>query len=163
MATPGYSRFQIILHWSIALLMILQVLLADGMEHVTRALARGFDPQAADLILAQFHIWAGITIFVLAVPRLILRWRLGAPKTPSDEPALVRLIGQATHVVLYLAIFLMPISGAVAWFGKVELVGEAHAAVAGLVQIFIGLHIVGAIYQHFVVKSDVLRRMVRPL
>ncbi len=69
----------------------------------------------------------------------------------------------ADHVLLYLVIFLMPVSGMVAWNGGVSLAGQMHETAKPVIILVIALHAAGALWQHFVAKTDVLTRMLRPV
>jgi len=112
--------------------------------------------------MTQSHVVFGVLIFVLAVMRLYLRLARGVPKAPSDEPMPLRFLAGLTHVVLYAAILIMPVSGAIAWFGGVEAAGNAHSTAKFLLIGFVALHVVGALYQKFVLKSEATERMLRP-
>ncbi|HSF91831.1 MAG TPA: cytochrome b/b6 domain-containing protein [Paracoccaceae bacterium] len=162
MSPTGYSRTQISLHWAVAVLVLLQFVLNDGIKAVMRALSRGYEPGSSDQIMAQFHVLAGISIFVLALARLAIRLKRGAPKPPAHEPAYLKLAAHITHIALYAGLLLLPMSGSIAWFGGVEAAGELHEAGTSMLQLFAFLHIGGAIYQHFILKSDVLKRIVKP-
>ncbi len=158
----GYSGAQIALHWIIAVLVIQQFVLHDG---IVAAYAAGRGDGAAtesELFLADFHVASGIAIFTLALLRVVLRLRRGVPPPPQDEHPALRLAARATHLALYAIILLMPVTGGLAWFGGVEAMAEVHSAAKMAILALVLLHIAGAIYQHFIVKTDVLRRMLRP-
>ena len=74
----------------------------------------------------------------------------------------MKLAANATHLGLYLLLIVMVVSGGLAWFGEQRWAAEAHEVLKALVLALIGLHVVGALYQQFVLKSDVLKRMGRP-
>lgn len=158
--TQGYSRTQITLHWVILLLIGAQYLfhdaIAEGWEKVEKGLEVGFDPMIAQ------HIATGGLILLLVIWRIVLRVRRGAPEMPADEPAVLKFVAKATHGLLYLLLILLPISGVVAWFGGVAEAAEGHELMKLLLLIIVGLHVFGALYQQFVLKSDVLSRMTRP-
>lgn len=158
----GYSTLQIALHWIIAALVIFQVIFGEDIVPAFRAFMRGTEPTADDLAAADIHVWIGIAIFVLALIRLAVRITRGAPAAPAGESAAQKWIGIATHVVLYGVILGMPISGGIAWYLGVETFGTIHEIGKPVIILFVALHTVGALYQHFVVKSDVLMRMLRP-
>lgn len=162
MSATGYSKRQVWLHWGLAVLMILQFVLHEGIHEIYDRVTRGEDVPAAEMIPANAHVAFGFLIWCLAAYRLWVRYSEGTPPAPASEPAPLRFIAHATHYVLYAIMLVMPISGAVAWFGGVEAAAEAHGLGKIAMIVFIGLHVAGAIYQHFVVKSDVLRRMTRP-
>jgi cytochrome b561 len=162
-ASPkGYSTTQIFLHWAIAALVVFQLIFGEQIGAAWRAFRRGTDPSPDDLSDANIHVYVGITVLILALWRLALRVRFGAPPPPPDESVIQKWIAIATHVVLYLAIILMPISGMVAWFGGTAPAAEIHEIGKPVLIIFVTVHALGALYQHFVAKSDVLMRMLKP-
>lgn len=158
----GYTTMQIVLHWLIAALVIFQIVFGENIVPAWRAFRRGLEANSADAFAANIHVVVGIAIFVLAVWRFALRLRYGAPPPPASESVVLKWISTATHVVLYLVIFGMPITGGMAWFGGFEAAGEVHEIGKPVVVVFVALHAAGALYQHFVSKSDVLVRMLKP-
>jgi cytochrome b561 len=166
MASPssqqGYSLTQIVLHWLIAALVIFQILFGEDIGPAYRAFSKATEPSAADLFNANLHVYAGIAIFVLAILRVAIRVTRGAPAAPADETAAQKYIAAGTHLVLYLAILVMPITGGVAWFLGVESAAEVHEIGKPLLIVFVTLHVLGALYQHFVKRSKVMVRMVKP-
>lgn len=159
MAAIRYSRTQIVLHWLIFLLIALQYLLhewmSDAWDRIEDGQTVAFDPLVAS------HVAGGLLILVLAVWRIVLRRRHGAPPFPPEEPAVLQWIGKATHLGLYALILLMPISGATAWFGGAEAAAEAHEVMRVLLLVLVGLHILGVLYHQFVLKTDIMARMKR--
>ncbi|MGJ7505987.1 cytochrome b [Variovorax sp. GT1P44] len=63
------------------------------------------------LTLVDIHKPLGIAILVLAVLRLIVRWRVGTPPLPLDMPAPMKLAAKLSHVLLYLLMIAMPLIG----------------------------------------------------
>lgn len=159
MAEP-YTKTQIRLHWLIFLLIALQYLNNDAISHAWRQMGRGetvvFDP----MILV--HVALGVLIALMVLMRIVARLRYGAPALPEEEPPALRLAAQLTHLGLYLLMVAVPVSGAVAWFLRVEAAGEAHEVLKALLLVFVGLHVLGALYQQFVLKTGVMTRMTRP-
>ena len=160
-ARAGYSMAQIALHWTIAALIVAQLLLHDGIQAAYRFELGGAPPAEVEAILATVHIACGIAVFALALVRIALRLRRGAPPPPQDEHPILKMAALATHVALYAIILLMPLTGALAWFGGIEEMAAVHHFGVLLILGLVGLHTVGAIYHHFVLKTDVLRRMLR--
>lgn len=156
----GFSRAQIVLHWTVALLVLVQFLNDDAIGAAWRAFRRatGEAPSAA----AYAHMVVGATILALVLWRLALRLSRGAPAAPADEPRPLRLVAAATHAGLYLALLAVAASGLTAWLGGVEVAAEAHEALTTVLLGLVLLHVAGVLYQRFVLKSDVLARMVRP-
>ena len=65
----------------------------------------------------------------------------------------------ATHWALYALLILMPLTGALAWFGTIEQAAFAHDVLKLPLLILTGLHVIGALFHQFILKSDVLTRM----
>lgn len=156
----GYSLTQIVLHWAVVVILVFQFVAHDGIEEAWRAFEDGV--AGGEVGSAWPHIAGGLTVFVLALWRIALRLRRGAPKPPDSEPAPLRYLAAATHFGLYALILGMPISGAVAWFGGIEGAAGAHG-IASTVLFFLALlHICGALAQYLVFRSDVVSRMLFP-
>lgn len=156
-----YSRTQIALHWTVALLVLAQFLNSDAIGSAWRAVRQRAETVPSGPLVTA-HVVAGIAILLLAVWRITLRLRRGAPPPPAEEPRALRIVAAATHGSLYLLLLLVPLSGMTAWFGNVGAAGDVHEALKTLLLLAVALHVVGALYQAFVLRSDVMRRMVPP-
>ena len=162
MKTPpnGYSRLQILLHWAVVVLVALQYLLHDGMSDAYD-IAEETGLYAMSLPVIG-HIAGGALILLLACWRLILRNERGVPLPPEQEPALFRRLGHAAHLALYALLVLLPVSGALAWGGQMEVAGDAHEVLKTLLLVLIVAH-VGAVAVHQLVwKTGLMFRMTRP-
>jgi cytochrome b561 len=158
----GYSFLQIALHWTIAALVLFQLLFHDGMEETWDALEDGERAAAADEAGAMLHIAVGASILVLALVRIVVRLTRGAPPVPPQHPLPLRLVASATHAALYGFLFLQPLAGAAAWFLGIEAAAEVHALGPYIIIPLVALHAAGALAEHFVFRTDVLKRMLRP-
>ena len=158
----GFTRAQIVVHWVTAVLVIFQVLMGEQIGPAWEAIQEGTTPAAAELFAANVHVAVGISVFVLGLIRLVLRLVHGAPPLPAGQSRWQTLTAQSVHWLLYGVILAMPVSGAIAWFGGVELAGAIHHLAKPLIILAIVLHVAGALVQHFVKRTDVLIRMVRP-
>jgi len=158
----GYTRTQIVLHWLIAALVIYQLVFGEDIVPAFRAFMRGTEPEAGMALGADLHVYVGLAILLLAVVRLALRIRHGAPALPADENIALQYIARLAHLVLYAAIFLMPLTGALAWYLGWGEVGEIHEIGKPVLIVVVAAHAAGALWQHFVARTDVLRRMLRP-
>ena len=163
-----------LLHWVIVALIILQVtlaLIADDLPLGMKKLA----------MLAR-HKSVGITILGLAALRLIWRWTNPTPALPDGLKPYERALAHFTHAALYLLLFAMPLSGwmmssargfPVSWFGLIQLpdlvpkskpLYEALLQTHDLLALALGavvlLHVAAALKHHYVLKDDVLRRML---
>lgn len=157
-APSGYSNLQVILHWTIAALVIFQLTVNSGMQAAfnDHLEARDVDDMGAAIL----HIGVGISILLLAMLRLFVRQIRGVPVAHADNPIIINWIGHATHMLLYGFIFVMPVTGLVAWFGGLELSAELHELGRLILIPAIGLHVLGAFAEHFVFHNDSLRRML---
>ncbi|TGQ64704.1 cytochrome b [Mesorhizobium sp. M00.F.Ca.ET.186.01.1.1] len=158
----GYTRAQIMLHWTIAVLIVLQLVIGEDIKPAYRAFSRGTEPAAGDIFNANVHVYVGLAVLVLAIWRIAARLRDGVPAPPPEESVLLKRIAAAAHFLLYLFIFGMPITGALAWYFNFRAMGEIHELAKPVIIVVVGLHAVAALWQHFIIKSDVLVRMLRP-
>jgi cytochrome b561 len=159
-ATPkNYSTIQKSLHWLVALLIMGQLISGDSMSAAWRAFERSADASGFSTPLVLYHIWAGLSVTLFAAWRLWLRRTRGVPALPKEEPLPMRIAAHATHTALYGLMFIAPITGAATYFGWFSELGEIHElakpAFIGLVL----LHAGGALYHHFALDTDVLKRM----
>jgi len=155
----GYSLLQIVLHWSIAALVVFQLTVN---EEVQKAFSDRVDgKQVDDELGALLHVGVGLTVLALAVVRLVVRFRRGAPEAHATNPRLVNLAGLVAHWLLYGFIFVMPITGAIAWFTGLEISAELHELGRLILIPLIGAHALGALAEHFVFHTNSLRRMLK--
>ena len=159
-APRGYSLAQIVLHWTIAALVVFQLIFNKPMQE---AFDDRIDGEPIDEMGgATIHIVVGLTILLLALIRLAIRFTRGAPPAHRDKHVVLIWIGYATHYALYGFIFAMPLTGALAWFMGIELSAELHEIGRLLLIPAIGFHVLGALAEHFVFRNDSLMRMLRP-
>ena len=133
-----YSAMAIAMHWLLALaivgIFVLGVYMAD----------LPFSPWRLKLI--NWHKWAGITILLLSVWRLVWRLTHRPPALPQAitraMPAWQNLAHHATHHLMYVLFFVVPLLGwayssaagfPIVWFGQIalpDLVGPDKALAA---------------------------------
>lgn len=159
-APKGYSRRQIRLHWVIFALLIPQFILHDWIAEAWDIRMDGGTFSFHPLIAA--HVFGGLLILALALWRLQVRLTRGVPPPPAEEDPKLQLVAKAVHIGLYAVLIFMPIGGAVAWFGGVELAAEGHEMMKFVLLGLFGLHVAGALYQQFVLKTNMMARMKRP-
>ncbi len=157
MTPMSYSRTQIVLHWAVAALVLFQIFLHDG---IVAAWTGRMDGSLANEPTPDVHIIAGVLIFVLVAWRLALRLRRGVPALPADEPAALKVVATGTHVLFYVLLLAMPLSGAAAWFLGAEPAALAHSTARFVLIPLLVLHVLAALAQHFWFRTNVLRRML---
>lgn len=159
-APEAFSKAQVGLHWAIAGLIFVQLMMNDGMEVAFAARMNGTGPELP--ITALAHMIVGGTVLVLSLWRLVLRWRHGVPSPEADANLLVRWSSKLTHIALYALMLGMPLTGLAAWFGWSEIASEIHEFGRLLLYGVILLHVVGALFEHSIMGNDTLARMLRP-
>jgi len=160
--TPaGYAPIQIGLHWAVVVLVVFQYVAHKGIQAAWDADRRGDAPPSDAEALAYLHIAVGSTILVLALLRISLRLTRGAPPPPKDEPSLIQLLAEAVHLAIYGLLLLLPLSGFLAWVFSARWAASVHVILQACLLGAICLHVAGALFQHFIRRSDVLMRMLR--
>ncbi|WP_404478488.1 cytochrome b [Novosphingobium sp. BL-52-GroH] len=105
--TPRYRSVAILLHWLIAAAIIAMIPLGWWMtSHVT-------DPAYVEQSFKayQLHKSVGLTILVLSVLRLLWRLTHRPPALPTGMPGWERAAARVTHVLFYLIMIAMPLTG----------------------------------------------------
>ena len=99
----GYGWVAIVLHWTIAVLIVGQWTLGKVMKNLA--------DQRLSFDLIQWHKSFGFLILALAVLRLC--WRLANPRPalPPETSGLERLAAGWVHRTLYALMLLLPLSG----------------------------------------------------
>jgi cytochrome b561 len=104
-AARRYGRFSIFLHWTIAALIAIQVCLGWFMNEVLG------DRSPARAQIVGIHISVGLTILLFVLLRLAVRLGYPTPPLPMAMPAWERALARATHVMLYMLMLAMPLTG----------------------------------------------------
>jgi cytochrome b561 len=101
----GHRHFtpsQRLLHWLMAACILSMLFIGVGMVSTI---------MPKYLTLVSIHKPLGIAILVLALIRLALRLRYGAPPLPADLPEPMKLAAEASHYALYALMIGMPLLG----------------------------------------------------
>ena len=169
-----YSSLSITLHWAMLLLLIAVYACME---------LRGYYPKGSDFRegLKMWHFMFGLTVLLLVLIRVVARVTGGTPPINPDPPAWQTLIARLTHFALYAFMIAMPIAGwvilsasgkTIPFYGLdlpalvgpnkalAEQVKELHETVATIGYFLVGLHAVAALFHHYIVKDDTLRRMM---
>ena len=103
MSTERYNNTAIALHWLIALLIFIAFSLGLYMSDLKLSPTK--------LQLFSYHKWIGVTVFVLAVVRVVWRAKNPPPVLPDSISRLQQLGSHIVHGFLYVLLFAVPISG----------------------------------------------------
>ena len=169
-----YARSQIALHWlTVALLMVAYATIE------LRGLAEKGTWQRNAVIITHFS--AGFCVMVVMISRLYLR---GRKTTPAITPPLARWQAGLSHLVhslLYALFIVLPVLGlssrylrGKAWslFGlnmpvasipdpaTASMIIDWHETLAPLGYWLIGIHAAAAIFHHYFLRDNTLRRML---
>jgi cytochrome b561 len=160
MVSKGYSARQIALHWIAFVLIAFQWFAGDNMTKLFRA-AHGGQPTDVVPVWTPVHIAIGAAILAAMLWRLVLRRTQGAPPPPKQHSAL-EWLASAVHVGLYLDLIGAALVGFVAYFWLPHLAGLHRLMVRPILFALFALHFAGALWHRFVVRDDVMTRMIRP-
>jgi len=158
----GYSRLQVGLHWAVAILVAFQFLAHNAIEAAWNNGSNDVSPSENTAVLVYMHVAGGLLILALALCRIYLRITRGAPEPPRDEPRIMKIISESVHGLIYVLLFSLPVSGAIAWFLDVKPAALIHEYLQSLLLGLIAAHVAGALFQHLVRRSDVMMRMFAP-
>lgn len=173
-APRRYTGVAIGLHW----LMLIGLVGAFAMGLYIQELP--FSPNKLRLI--SYHKWAGVTIFAVLLFRVFWRLTHRPPALPAAMPRWQQHLAEATHLLLYVLMVLIPISGwlmssakgfQTVWFGLVPLpdlldknkelgdfLKEIHLLLNLTLAATVFAHAGAAFKHHFIDRDDVLTRML---
>ncbi|MFV0244976.1 MAG: cytochrome b [Qingshengfaniella sp.] len=154
----GYSIAQKALHWAVVFLIAAQYLLFDGVGRTFNMLLR--DGVAGYDVTMIGHIVIGVAILLASLARLALRLRHGAPALPEGQHPMLARLAHGAHMLLYILLLALPISGLIAWFGALGGMGEVHGVLTSALLAVIALHVAGALAHQFILKDNLIRRIV---
>jgi cytochrome b561 len=157
----GYSGLQIGLHWTIAVLVLFQLLFGESMTTYVDAAADGRQLSSYEQTMGSAHYWVGLSILLLVFVRLAVRLFVGAPKPQSTMPKWMAFASRTTHVLFYCLLVAVPVSGLLAFYVW-GWMGDIHGWAKPVFIVLICVHAGAALFHHFVLKDAVLRKMLIP-
>lgn len=165
-----YGSVAKFLHWAMGLLIITMLIIGYFMGDWGSA------------TIYNIHKLTGLSILVLAIFRVFWSIANRRPRLPSDVNRLEKFLARCVQVLLYLCMFVMPLSG---WAmttasGRYPHIGsnvfpmpgiptsqtlartlfEIHSTAALLLIGLISLHVLGALKHHFIDKDTVLKKIL---
>lgn len=169
-----YTAIAIALHWLIALGIFCALPIGMYMHEL--------DPSPLKIQLYAYHKWAGISILILVVVRLLWRFTHRPPALPDSMTAKEQRIAHGMTHGMYLFMLLVPLTGwlmssafgkPVVLFGVLpipDLIGpneatgkffkEFHEVCNYIFCTLISLHILASLKHHFKDRDGILARML---
>ncbi len=169
-----YTRTAITLHWVVALLIFGGFILGEYMVELKVSPTK--------LRYYSYHKWIGVTVFLLALVRILWRVRHPAPPLSATLGGWQRRAAEIGHRLLYLLLFLVPISGwlfssstgfPTVYLGLIQLpdlvpkdaalkdiLKIVHWVFSSTLAVIVIGHVAAALKHHFVDRDDTLGRMI---
>jgi cytochrome b561/polyisoprenoid-binding protein YceI len=167
-------------HWLTALV----ILTAMPLGLIANDLSSGPESIALKAQLFSLHKTIGVVAFFLGVARILWAFGQTRPVPLNPDRRLETLLAEAVHLLLYLSLLIVPLSGwihhaavdgfvPILWpFGQglpfvpkseavASLAGMAHWLFTKLLAAAIILHVLGAVKHHLIDRDATLRRMAR--
>ena len=170
----SYTKTAKFLHWLMAILLFGLLALGFYMQDLP------LSPEK--LKLYSWHKWAGVTAFPLVGFRLLWRLAHRPPALPASMPKLMQFAAHAGHLLLYVLMIAIPLSGwlmssakgfQTVYFGVLpipdlldknkeigDLLALVHKSLNLLFVAVLAGHIGAALKHHFIDKDDILTRML---
>ena len=167
-----FTPLQRLLHWVMAICILLMLFIGVGFASTITSI---YVP------LVATHKTLGIVILVLALIRLAVRFRYGAPPLPADLPEPMRLAAHLSHYALYALMIAMPLLGwgmlsaaayPVVLYGNIQLpqilplndtlhtaLWNAHFYLAFAFYALILMHLAAALFHALVRRDGVFQSM----
>ena len=169
-----YAPISIFLHWAMLALITAGyacILLRENFE-------RGSELREG---LKTWHFMLGLTILLLVVVRISVRFLTAKPSITPQPPAWQMHLSKGVHFGLYAFMLVMPLLGwtilsaegeTIPFYGLelfplvnpskalAEQVQEIHETIGTIGYYLIGLHAAAALVHHYFFKDDTLKRML---
>jgi cytochrome b561 len=181
-STRRYTRVAIILHWVMALGIAALAAMGLAMTHLKLGPMQTFQ-------LYQLHKSIGITVLLAAFLRLAWRLSHRSPALPETMPAFEKAAAAGGHLMLYALMFALPLTGwalvsvsvlniPTVLYGILpwpdlpllpslddkapveDLLKLVHAYGAYALIALVAVHTAAALRPHFIIRDDVLRRIL---
>lgn len=173
-AVTHYTPLAISLHWLMALLIFAGWALGIYMHDLP------LSPQK--LRYFSWHKWIGVTVFLLAIIRVAWLATHRPPPSPHNSPSWQIIAARANHILLYLLMLILPLSGwlmssakgvPTVYFGVFQLpdlvakdkqlgkvLGEVHEWLAYALALLVVIHIAAALKHQFIDRDGLISRML---
>lgn len=169
-----YGKLSIAFHW----LMFLLLIAVFASIELRSLYEKGTDAREA---IKALHFMLGLLVFFLTFIRLTLRVMQTTPQISPPLSAKQELASRLMHGALYLLMFVLPIIGwltlsaagkDIIFFGLqmpplidvdkalAEQLEDLHKTIGEIGYYLIGLHVLAALFHHYIKKDNTLLRML---
>lgn len=169
-----YGSLSIGLHW----LMLALIAAVYALMELREIFPRGSDGRD---LMKSFHYMLGLSVLILAVLRLVLNLTSASPRILPEPPGMQKAIAKLMHLALYALMIGMPLLGwlilsadgdPIPFFGLhfppligpneglKETIEEIHETFGTVGYFLIGLHAAAALFHHYFVRDNTLKRML---
>ncbi len=174
-----YGWVAIAFHWIVVVLVLIQWLLGEAMSEWFEG------DKELQFSLFQYHKSVGFLILFVVLARLVWRFLEPVPAPPPGQPAWQTKAAALVHGGLYLVLLALPVTGwltvstskftdlPIRFFGLFEIpkplgpneelhefFEESHEVLVSLLIVLFVVHVAAALHHHFVLRDDVLKRML---
>ncbi len=182
-STERYTRTAIVLHWLVALGIVINLVLVWTVDYA---------PDDRQRAMIDLHKSIGITVFGLALLRILWRYAHRPPALPAGFARWEQVAAKLAHVGLYVLMLGLPLTGWLhdsAWKAAAEhplelfqvipfpragwvmatepvareqlhkLYGSIHELLGTVLYVLLGLHIAGALKHQLIDRYPLLARM----
>ena len=169
-----YGALNIGLHWLMLLLIAAVYALME---------LRGIFPKGSDgrVLMMNLHYSLGLSVFALAVIRVLVNLSSKAPAIVPDPPGLQKRLAKLVQLALYVLMLGLPLAGwltlsakgaPIPFFGlqlpaliaasesTARLIKDVHETGAAVGYFLIGLHSAAALWHHYFMRDNTLLRML---
>ena len=173
--TRHFGSISKLLHWFVFVLLTAQFLFIWQYNI-------SFKGSPEKLHYMLLHKSVGITVLIFGIVFIIWRIINKQPLPPETQPGWKRIAAKIVHNSLLILIVIMPVLGyllscaagrAVSFFGLFTLpslipenknltsiLDFAHEKLGFLILILVGIHVLAAFHHHFILKDNILKRML---
>ncbi|WP_306520841.1 cytochrome b [Rheinheimera sp.] len=169
-----FSQLTVLLHW-VTVLLFIAVYCSMEFRDIFERGTTGRE------LMKTTHYWFGLSILLLLLPRLLARFRQHTPAIEPPQPHWQHKLAIWVHLALYVLMLLMPLIG---WLllsaeGKelsylglqlpalmapnevwAERFEELHELGAKAGYALIAVHALAALFHHYVLKDNTVKRMM---
>lgn len=164
-----YSKRTAIMHWAIFVLVIVAFYFGHELDESKDA--------AAKLSMYPVHFLVGDLVLLLTLVRIYFRKKDGEP-APANANPLLNKVAALTHALTNLTVIAVVVTGMItaATSGVVEALKagdpalipdfhkvdakEVHELFIGIMLLLVVFHVAAALYHQFIVKDNLLRRIM---